>query len=282
MKIDSHQHFWKFFGNEKDYVWMMDEYSLLKKNFDPEDLIPLLNLVDFDGTVAVQAREMPKENDYLLDLAKKFDFIKGVVGWLDLCDPKIENYLERYDDQPKLKGLRMLIHDRLDLEFASSPNHVRGVGLLERHGLTYDLLLKPQHIRASTALVDHLPNQKFVIDHIAKPDIKMGLFEPWGKEIAALAERPNVYCKLSSLITQADWNNWSEEQFEPYLDHVLESFGPSRVMIGSDWPVCTCVTDYVTTMGMITRWAAKLSDTERMLLFGDNCVHFYCLEGSSL
>ncbi len=279
MRIDAHQHFWKFVGNEADYVWMTDVYSVLQRDFGPEDLAPLLSATGFDGTVAVQAREMPKETNYLLALADKFNFIKGVVGWLDLCDPNVEAALERYGDSPKLKGLRMLIHDRPDPDFASSPDHMRGVGMLERHGLTYDLLLEPPHLRAAIALVDRLPNQMFVVDHIAKPDIRNSRVEPWGGDIKAIAERPNDSCKLSSIITLADWETWSEAQLEPYLNQVLDAFGPYRLMIGSDWPVCTCVADYATTMGVVTRWATRRSEAERTAILGDNCANFYRLEG---
>lgn len=275
MWIDAHQHFWKFVGNESDYVWMTDEYSMLGRDFDPDDLRPLLVAAGFSGTIAVQAREMAKETSYLLELSARHPFILGVVGWLDLCAPDIGAFLDRIADNDKLKGLRMLIHDRADPDFAVSPEHVRGVALLERHGLTYDLLLKPQNLPAATSLADRLPHQMFVVDHIAKPDIRMGILEPWRRQMAEIAKRPNVYCKLSSVITQADWKRWSYEQIEPYLDHVLRVFGADRIMAGSDWPVSTCAADYLTTMSVLKRWAAKLTDVERDAFLGLNCARVY-------
>ena len=179
MWIDSHQHFWTFTGRESDYVWMTGEYAVLGRDFEPEALAPLLQAAGFEGAVAVQAREMPKETDYLLALADQNSFIKGVVGWLDLCADAVESELEPFSGQSKLMGLRMLIHDRDDVDFADSAAHVNGVSKLARYNLTYDLLLKPPHIPAAIRLADRLPNQKFVVDHIAKPDIRQGIFEPW-------------------------------------------------------------------------------------------------------
>lgn len=281
MKVDAHQHFWRFSGHESDYVWMTGDYAVLGRDFGPNALAPLLKAVGFAGTIAVQAREMPKETDYLLDLAASHDFIKGVVGWLDLCAPEIDEELERVSDQPKLKGLRMLIHDRPDPDFAMSEAHVRGVSRLSSHGLTYDLLLKPPHLPAAIRLIDRLPDQKFCLDHIAKPDIRHGVLEPWRSLLMDMAKRPNVFCKMSSVITQADWNRWSYSEIESYLDVALDAFGPDRIMVGSDWPVSTCAADYATTMGLFSTWSARLSETERAAFLGGNCLRFYGIEEQS-
>ena len=275
MRIDSHQHFWTFTGNETDYVWMTGDYAVLGRNFGVDALRPLLKTAGFDGTIAVQAREMRKETEYLLQLAAAHPEIKGVVGWLDLCSPEIEQELGHYADQKKLKGLRMLIHDRPDPSFAISDAHVNGVSRLARYGLTYDLLLKPPHLPAAIQLVDRLPNQKFVVDHIAKPDILNQVMEPWRGLMIDLARRPSVYCKLSSVITQADWQSWTDAQIFPFLDVALEAFGPNRIMIGSDWPVSTCAADYAATVGLLQRWSKQLSATEQAAFMGDTCANFY-------
>jgi L-fuconolactonase len=277
MRIDSHQHFWTFTGHESDYVWMTGDYAVLGRDYGVEALLPLLKAAGFDGTVAVQAREMREETDYLLQLASDHSEIKGVVGWLDLCAPTIEHDLADYADQKKLKGLRMLIHDRADPDFAISAPHVNGVSKLAGLGLTYDLLLKPPHLPAAIKLVDRLPNQMFVVDHIAKPDIKNQIMEPWRNLMRDLGRRPNVYCKLSSVITQADWRAWTDADIFPYLDIALEAFGANRIMIGSDWPVSTVATDYAATMGLLQRWSQQLSSTEQVAFMGGNCATFYRL-----
>lgn len=277
MKIDSHQHYWNYTAHAEDYVWMSDEYGALRRDFLPADLAPVLTAMGFDGTVAVQAREMVAETDFLLGLAESTPWILGVVGWIDLCAADAEPLVEQYAAHPKLKGLRLLIHDRPDPEFAVSPAHVRGIGWLERYGLTYDLLLKPPHIRPATRLVDRFPNQRFVVDHIAKPDIPSGVLAPWAEDLRELARRPNVCCKVSGMVTTADWGTWTPQQFEPYLEVVLDAFGPSRLMIGSDWPVCTCAASYERTMQTTIDWAARLSADERAEFLGGTCARFYGL-----
>jgi L-fuconolactonase len=278
MRIDSHQHFWTFTGHESDYVWMTGEYSVLGRKFAMEHLRPLLQAAGFDGTIAVQAREMRKETDYLLALAAEHPEIKGVVGWLNLCKPDIERELEHYADQEKLKGLRMLIHDHPDPDFAISEAHINGVSKLAQFGLTYDLLLKPPHLPAAIKLVDRLPNQMFVVDHIAKPDIFGHIIEPWRGLIIDLARRPNVYCKLSSVITQANWQTWTDADIFPYLDIALEAFGADRIMIGSDWPVSTVAADYAATIGLLQRLSKRLSSAEQAGFTGENCARFYGIE----
>jgi L-fuconolactonase len=278
MQIDSHQHFWTFSGNESDYVWMTGEYSVLGRNFGVDDLSPLLKDAGFAGTIAVQARELRKETDYLLALAAAHPEIMGVVGWLDLCAAGIEHDLEHFSGETKLKGLRMLIHDRPDPDFAMSDAHVNGVSKLAKFGLTYDLLLRPPHLPAAIQLVDWLPNQMFVVDHIAKPDIRDHVMEPWRGLIVDLARRPNVYCKLSSVITQANWQTWTDADVFPFLDAAYEAFGADRIMVGSDWPVSTCVSTYVETMGLFERWSKRLSQAEQDAFMGGNCARFYGTE----
>lgn len=275
MRIDAHQHFWTFAGHEDEYDWMTGDYSVLGQNFNMDMLLPLLNLAGFDGTIAVQAREMALETDYLLQLADSHREILGVVGWLDLCSPNVDLDLERYAKATKLKGLRMLIHDRPDPEFAISEAHVNGVSKLAQFGLTYDLLLKPPHLPAAIRLVDRFPNQQFVVDHIAKPDIQNRVLEPWRDLMLELGKRPNVYCKLSSVITQANWASWTDAAIFPFLDVSLEACGVERIMVGSDWPVSTVATDYVVTMGLFERWSQHFSQSEKAAFMGDNCARFY-------
>ena len=279
MRIDSHQHFWDYAAYAADYVWMSGEYGVLRRDFLPADLAPLLQEAGFDGTVAVQARELVVETDWLLGLADATPWILGVVGWVDICAPDAEPLVERYAAHPKLKGLRLLIHDRPDPEFAVSPVHVRGIGWLARHGLTYDLLLKPQHLGPATRLVDRFPGQQFVVDHIAKPDIAGGRLSPWREDIRELARRPNVFCKVSGLVTEADWATWTTTQLTPYLDVVLEAFGPARLMAGSDWPVSTCAASYGRTMQVALDWSRQLGPSERADVLGGTCSRFYGLGG---
>lgn len=277
LRIDAHQHFWDYAAHPGHYVWMTHELDTLRRNFGPADLKPMLDSQGIDGSIAVQAREISGETSYLLALAKDNPMIRGVVGWLDLCDPAIEPAIEQAAQNPCLRGLRMLIHDQPDPDFAASPAHMRGVACLARYGLAYDLLLKPQHIKPAITLVDALPEQTFVLDHIAKPDIAHNVFEPWASDIARLAERQNVSCKLSSLVTQANWANWRSADYARYLDHVLARFGADRLMIGSDWPVCTLAADHSQTLGVVRDWASKLSQSEQDSILGMAAQRIYRL-----
>jgi L-fuconolactonase len=278
MKIDSHQHFWDYSANADDYVWMSDVEHALRRDFLPDDLAPLLTKSGYSGTVAVQAREMRAETDWLLDLAARHDLIRGVVGWLDLTAPDLASVLDSYSGQAGLKGLRMLIHDQPDPDFADSPAHLRGIAQLEARGLTYDLLVRTLHLPAATRLVDALPNQRFVIDHIAKPKLDGSDWKTWASGMRAIAKRPNVMCKLSGLVTLGAWAEWQNQPYARFLDHVLDCFGPARCMIGSDWPVATCAAGYPETMGVVEQWAAQLSADEQAMIFGGSCAVFYGLE----
>lgn len=275
MKLDAHQHFWDYERHAADYVWMGADDGALKRNFLPADLAPLLAAAGIDASIAVQARELPQETQWLLGLAAEHpQVIKGVVGWLDLCDPAIAPALEAAAADPRLVGLRMLIHDRADPAFADSPQHLHGVSLLQRHGLAYDLLLRPQHLAAAIRLVDRLPEQRFVVDHLAKPVIADRPAALWAGGMRELARRPNVWCKLSGLATLAPAGT-PAARFAPYLDHTLDVFGARRCMAGSDWPVCTLNADYAATVGVVQAWAQRLSATERDDILGLSCARFY-------
>ncbi|OED36139.1 hypothetical protein AB833_28365 [Chromatiales bacterium (ex Bugula neritina AB1)] len=275
MRLDSHQHFWNYTANPDDFSWMSADFAALKFNFLPDDLAPLLESVGIDGSIAVQARELQVETDFLLDQAKQSAFVHGVVGWVDLCELDVEKVLEAYTEEPLLKGFRMLVHDHPDINFADSTAHARGVGLLEKHGWSYDLLLKTVHLPAAINLVDRFPQQMFVVDHIAKPVPDGSDWIPWQKGIVEIARRPNVYCKLSGMVTEAVWSNWQAPDYNRYLDEVFNAFGAERCMYGSDWPVCTCATDYRSMYSVVNNWAARLSESEQQSLFGGSCENFY-------
>jgi L-fuconolactonase len=260
---------------------MTQEQHALRHDFLPEALYPLLQEQGFDGSVAVQGRETVTETEWLLLLADEYPFIQAVVGWVDLCAPDVERDLDRFTAHPKFKGARMVIHDRSDEDFAALPEYRRGVTLLGTYGLTYDLLLKPPHLDSATRLVDSLPSQKFVVDHSAKPEIHQGRFAPWRAGITEIAKRPNVYCKVSGLITEADWENWRPRDIFPYLDVVAEAFGIERLMIGSDWPVCLCAGYYRDAISVVRDWSNRLSTSEQADIFGLTCARFYDIDTSA-
>ena len=278
MRIDSHQHFWRYPRDAADFTWMTDDLVALQRDFLPADLAPLRASLGIDGSVAVQAREVEAETDFLLALAADDPSILGVVGWVDLCADDVDARLDRWAGEARLKGMRMLIHDRDDPRFAASEAHVRGVSRLGARGLTYDLLLRTVHLPAAIELVDRLPEQPFVVDHIAKPAMDGSDLDAWRRGIAEIARRPNVLCKLSGMVTEADWHGWRAETFEPYMAHVLDAFGTERLMIGSDWPVCTLAAGYEAAMRVVLDWSRALSGDERAALLGGNCARFYGLE----
>ena len=278
MKIDTHQHFWQY--NQQDYGWMLPGMEILKKNHLPDDLGPLLQSIGFDGTVAVQARQILEETEWLLELADHHAIIKGVVGWVDLRSPELRAQLERFGPHPKLCGVRHVVHDELDDQFMLREEFMRGIKLLGDFNLTYDLLLFPKHLPVAHELVEKLPDQPFVLDHIAKPFIKDRQISPWDDDIRRLAAFPNVHCKVSGMVTEADWEAWQPADFRPYLDIILEAFGPKRIMLGSDWPVCTVAGTYAEVMQLGLDYIDQLSETEQAYILGNNAIHLYGLAGS--
>lgn len=271
--LDSHQHFWHY--NPAEHVWMTDRMAELKRDFLPGDLQPLLESVDFGGSIAVQARQNLEETRWLLELAASHDFIKGVVGWVDLRSPELPAQLAEFSKHPKLVGVRHVVHDEADDEFMLRPDFRRGISRLREFGLTYDLLLFPKHLPVAVKLVEEFPGQPFVLDHIAKPAIAEARFSPWREDLRILAGFPDVYCKLSGMVTEARWGQWQTRDFQPYLDCVLAAFGPERVMIGSDWPVCTLSGDYQATMGIVTDYLREVAPELRSAILGGNCARFY-------
>lgn len=273
MKIDAHQHFWKY--SPATHSWINDEMQVLKSNFLPEDLAPLLNEVGFDGCVAVQASQSEAENDFLLSLADKHEIVKGVVGWLDLQADNLEEKLIKYTSHSKFCGLRHIVQDEPDDNFLLKDRFMQGIAQLEKFNLTYDILVFERQLPAAVEFAKAFPKQPFVLDHIAKPLIAHGEIDSWEKHIRELATRENVYCKLSGMVTEADWKNWKPKDFFPYLKVVFEAFGTDRLMIGSDWPVCLLAGDYQRVNKLTIAYIEELSTQERTAIMGGNACQFY-------
>lgn len=273
MKIDSHQHFWHY--NPEEFGWINQQMNVIRKNFLPADLKAELDNADFDGSIAVQARQKQEETSWLLELASNHSFIRGVVGWVDLLSKDLPEQLELFTTNKKLVGVRHVIHDEPDDDFMLRPDFQKGIKQLQKYGLTYDILIFPKHLPNTLQFVKTFPDQVFIIDHIAKPDIKNHVLSPWKENIEKLAKYPNVYCKLSGMVTEADWKGWKQEDFNPYLDVVLENFGTNRVMIGSDWPVCSVAGQYVKVMDIVRNYIHNLSATEQRAVLGENAQRIY-------
>ena len=274
-RIDSHQHFWIY--NEADYPWIDTARGPLKVDYMPPDMQPLLTASGIDGTVAVQARQNLRETEFLLELADEYDFIRGVVGWVDMRADDAEAQLERFAGRPRLVGIRHIVHDEADDRFMLGGNFLRGLAALKQYDLRYDLLLYPRHIPVAIQVVRQFPEQPFVLDHIAKPFIKDGTLEPWASDIRELASHDNVWCKVSGMVTEAAWGVWMPEDFRPYLDVVFDCFGVERLMFGSDWPVCTLSGSYSEVVGIVEGYCAALSPDEQAKVMGAVAADFYQL-----
>jgi len=250
----------------------------LRRDYLPADLRPLLRAAQFEGAIAVQARQKTEETAWLLKVADVRQSVRGVVGWVDLRSPNLRRQLEKYAKHPKLVGVRHGVHDEPDDNFMLQPEFRRGIAQLREFDLTYDLLLFPKHLSVAAKLVAEFPDQPFVLDHLGKPAIRDGKMSPWKEELRRLAAFPNVFCKLSGMVTEAKWEHWQPEEFHPYLDIVIRAFGTERVMIGSDWPVCTLSGDYASTMRIVTDYAQRFAPEVREGILGGNCARFYGLE----
>jgi L-fuconolactonase len=279
MRVDTHQHFWRYTADE--YDWIDDSMSSLRREFLPEHLEPELKRAGFDGSIAVQARQTLEETRWLLDLAASSQFILGVIGWVDLRASDLRAQLARFAGNPKLLGVRHIVQSEPDDQFLLQPEFLRGIGALAEFDLTYDLLIHPRHLPVAAEFVRRFPHQRFVLDHLAKPLIKSGTLQPWDAEIRKLAQFPNVFCKLSGLVTEADWKAWRPEHFAPYLDVALECFGPDRLMIGSDWPVCTVAASYAQTMDVVIDYLSKYPGEVREAGLGGSASRFWRLFSSS-
>jgi L-fuconolactonase len=274
-KIDAHQHFWKF-DPVRD-SWINSQMKLIQKDFLPKDLAPILLKNDFEGCVVIQSDQSEKENFFQLQNAENFDFIKGIVGWVDLQDKNIEERLEYYSQFKKMKGFRHLLQGESERDKMLRPCFLNGIKLLKRYNLTYDILVLPDQLKYIPAFVAAFPDQSFIIDHIAKPNIKEGEIDNWKKEIAAVAKFESVYCKISGMVTEADWENWGKLDFRPYIDVVLESFGTKRVVFGSDWPVCLLAASYGEVLDLAEDYFSAFSKAEQDQFFTLNAANFYKL-----
>lgn len=276
MRIDSHQHFWKY--NDVEYGWMDDSMSVLRRDHLPAELKKELDGSGIAGSVAVQARQVADETSWLLRLAGENEFIKGVVGWVDLRADGVEEELAGFSRDKKLKGVRHVLHDEEDERFMLRDDFLNGIGKLEQFNLTYDILIFERHLKCACEFVGKFEAQPFVVDHIAKPLIKDGVVEPWRSDLRKLAEFGNVYCKLSGMVTEAAWDSWTADDLVPYMDAVLEAFGADRVMFGSDWPVCTVAASYEHVAGIVAEFVSGLSAGEQAMIMGQNAMKFYGLE----
>jgi L-fuconolactonase len=273
MTIDSHQHFWTF-DSIRD-SWITDKMSLIKRNFYPEDLQPTLHQNGIDACIAVQADQSLGETRFLLDLATKNDFVKAVVGWIDLQADSIDEQLSEWKSEKKLAGFRHVLQAEPDTKYMLRPSFLRGISKLKKYGFTYDILIFPKHLATAQKFVAQFSDQPFVLDHIAKPYIKAGLIDVWERDIKSLAKFENLQCKVSGIITEADWKSWTYEQIKPFLDIVFDAFGTDRVMFGSDWPVCLLAGDFSQVKGVIETYIKDFSISEKAKVFGENAARFY-------
>ncbi|PZX91854.1 amidohydrolase [Flavobacterium aquariorum] len=275
MKIDSHQHFWKFHPVKDS--WINDDMKILQQDFLPSDLHSLLQENSIDGCVVVQADQSEEETHFLLKLASVNDWIKGVVGWIDIRSKNLENRLQYFSQYKKLKGFRHIVQAEPEEYFLLRDDFCEGISKLSKYNFTYDLLIFPMHLPYAVELVKRFPQQSFVIDHLAKPDFKQSDFSLWEKGIREIANCPNVFCKVSGLVTEADWNNWKESDFTYCLDVVTEAFGMNRLLFGSDWPVSLLAASYEQSCGILVHYFSKFPKEQQDKFWGGNAIEFYNL-----
>lgn len=273
--IDSHQHFWKY--DPVKYGWINDEMSVIKKDFLPNDLKPVLEKNGFDGCVLVQSEQTKEHNDFLLQLSDQNDFIKGVVGWIDLQAEDITEQLVKYQSSRKMKGFRHILQDEEDRMMMLKSGFKRGIAALGIFNYTYDILIYHAQLPHVTELVSSFSDVAFVLDHIGKPDIRNKEISKWEKDVRAIAQFENLYCKISGMVTENDWKEWKKDDMTPYIDIVLNAFGIKRVMFGSDWPVCLLAASYEETLVIIKDYFSSFSKNEQEMLFGGNAQRFYNL-----
>ena len=273
MRIDAHQHFWQY--NPVRDSWITDQMTVLKKDFLPQQLAATLHANNMQGCIAVQADQSEAETLFLLDLAERHPIIQGVVGWVDLSSDKLAYRLEFFSRYPKLCGFRHIVQAEPDDRFMLRPAFLRGIEQLKQFRYTYDILIYARQLPAAIEMVSKFPQQAFVIDHIAKPAIKEKQFDAWAGNLRTIAQGRNVYCKVSGLATEADWEHWRPEDFKPYLDVVFEAFGADRLMFGSDWPVCLLAASYADVVQIIADYVRNFPEVDREKIFGLNAARFY-------
>lgn len=280
MRIDSHQHFWRYTAAE--YSWIDDSMAALRRDFLPADARREMERAGMDACIAVQARQTLGETRWLLELAEAHRFIAGVIGWLDLQADDAAGQLELFAAHPKLVGLRHIVQAEPDDRFMLRPAFCRGISLLADRDLTYDILIYPRHLPAALEVVSRFTRQRFVLDHLAKPDIRSGELREWEKGIRDLAASPHVFCKVSGLVTEADWTRWTPDDIRPYLDIAFDCFGAHRLLIGSDWPVCTVAADYARTISLVEDYIADKPAAERDAVMGGNAARVWRLHAGEL
>ncbi len=275
MTIDSHQHFWQY--HPVKHSWINEDMQILQQDYLPENLYQIYQQNGIDGCIAVQADQSEAETDFLLDLAKNNPFIKGIVGWVDLRSENLEKRLQHYAQYDLIKGFRHVVQDEPDPNFIIGTQFKKGIALLLEYGFAYDILVFPSQLEATLQLIEEFPEHRFVIDHIAKPQIKERGIDDWEKNMRQIAKHTNVYCKISGMVTEADWKNWKYDDFVPYLDIVFEIFGTNRIMYGSDWPVCLLGGNYQSVKGIIETYIGTFTNEDQQKIMGGNAVEFYQL-----
>lgn len=274
--IDSHHHFWRY--DPEEYSWIDDSMALLRRDFLPEDLQPEIQRSGIDGVISVQARQSLEETRWLLDLAAKYSFIRGVVGWVPLTDTNVGKILESLAGSGTLKSVRHVLQGEPDDRYMLRSDFNRGISLLKEFQLAYDILIFERHLPYVVEFVRQNPQQVFVLDHVAKPRIRDRIVSPWRENMRELAKFPNVYCKISGMVTEADYTSWKEEDLVPYFDTALEAFGPSRLLFGSDWPVCLVAASYGTWIAVVRRQIATLTDSEQSAILGGTAARVYRID----
>lgn len=275
MKIDTHQHFW-LFDPVRD-AWITENMQAIRRDFLPNDIAQTLKNNGIDGVIAVQADQSHRETEFLVELSDVYKVIKGVIGWVDLCSDEITSHLQHFRQYPVIKGFRHVIEAESDGDFLIRDNFQQGIQALTAHGYTYDLLIRPRHFESTLACVSANPEQKFMLDHIAKPDIRHGEFDHWASFITALAKNKNVYCKISGMVTEADWNAWKTPDFERYIHHAVSEFGKDRIVFGSDWPVSLLAATYEQVLEVAGKNLFDFTNDELNAFWGGNAEKFYKL-----
>jgi L-fuconolactonase len=275
-RIDAHHHLWNY--RPAEYGWIIDDsMARLQRDFGPSDLSDAMASARIDGTIAVQARQTLDETRFLLALAESHPFIEAVVGWAPIASLDFPSHLEVLASNPKLRGLRHVIQSEPNDHFILGADFNRGISTMQSTGLVYEILIFERHLPQTTKFVDAHPSQVFVLDHIAKPRIREHILSPWREQIHEIARRENVFCKISGMVTEADWQSWTEADLLPYLDTVFEAFGPTRLMMGSDWPVCLLAAEYSRWFGLLDRYTAKFTESEREQFCGGTAIRVYGL-----
>ena len=280
MTIDAHVHFWRY--NPAEYGWIDDSMAALRRDFLPDEARGEMNHADVDACVAVQARQTLDETRWLLALADAHPFIAGVVGWVDLQADDVRSQLEQFATHPKLVGIRHIVQSEADDRFLLRPAFCRGISLLEDLELAYDILIYPKHLAVAADFISRFTRQRFVVDHLAKPDVRSGELGEWERGLRRLAEVPQVFCKLSGLVTEADWQRWTPQQLRPCLDVAFDCFGANRLIAGSDWPVCTVAADYTRAMSVVSDYLLGRPAAERAAVMGGNAQRFWNLKAGEL